>query len=54
MKQLIIILLFLSEACTHTKLIVEKPKLQPSAVIHPNFEGYAIAARIRWDIVPQE
>lgn len=50
MKYYLLCLLLLN-SCAHQQLVLEKPKLKPSAVIHPTFEGYALTLQIRWDVV---
>lgn len=50
MKKFIIINMLLLNSCYH-KFIIEKPKLQPAVVVNPSFEGYALAFKIKWDLV---
>lgn len=51
MRHFACILLFLCQSCCETKFVVEKPKLQPSAIYNPNFDAYALTFKIKWDIV---
>lgn len=44
-------LIFLLLTSCHSQVIVEKPKLLPTVVVNPYFEGYALVLKIKWDVI---
>jgi hypothetical protein len=46
-----IIFSLLLVGCGNNTFIITHPKLEPSVVVHPNFEGYALTLKCKWDII---